>query len=196
MWAVHGQCPQFSCLLLWSDLRVCAGLACFRGPKSRFGEREGGLRPETHPISQNRTRNTVSPQMARALNFAVCQCACFIFAGAQRQPNDQINIEINGLKASGDLICLCLWQAGRCAGTTLRVCLALATALLCAWSAPCLCDQIQPGVACSSSLRVARSVRQMAPDIPQLSLLKAQAARALSLCDSVAAVLTLCRDTV
>jgi hypothetical protein len=57
-------------------------------------------------------------------------------------------------------------------------------------------EQIQSGAACSSSLRVARSARQMAPDIPQLSLLKAQAARALSLCDSAAAALTLCRDTV
>ena len=128
MWAVHGQCPQFSRSLLWSDLRVCAGLACFRGPKSRFGEREGGLRPETHPISQNRTRNTVNPQMARALNFAVCQCACFIFAGAQRQPNDQINIEINGLKGSGDFV----YVFGKLDGAQVRPC-------VCAWRRPPPC---------------------------------------------------------
>ena len=132
MWAVHGHCLQLSDSFLSSDLRACAGLAGFPGPKSEFGR--GGVR--VHRREQQNPEKWIQagayPQSARAL-YSLRSCPCApSFAGAQRQPKDHANRHRDERLGRFRRLCLCLWQAGRCAGTTLRVCLAQATALLCA----------------------------------------------------------------
>ena len=52
MWAVHGQCPQFSRSLLWSDLRVFAGPTGFQGPSSEFGHGIVRLRDVAQQVSR------------------------------------------------------------------------------------------------------------------------------------------------
>ena len=75
--------------------------------------------------------------------FQICRCT----ATAQG-PNQRRDQWPEGFRR----LCLCLWQAGRCAGTTLRVCLAQATALLCAcFSCP---DSVR-----SSQIQSPRSVQ-------------------------------------
>ena len=125
MWAVHGQCPQFSRSLLWSDLRVCAGLAGFPGPKSEFGR--GGVR--VHRREQQNPEKWIQagayPQSARAM-YSLRSCPCApSFAGAQRQPKDQIDTEMNGLDASSDFA----YGFGKLDGAQVRAC-------VCAWRRP------------------------------------------------------------
>ena len=128
MWAVHGQCPQFSRSLLWSDLRVCAGLAGFPGPKSEFGR--GGVR--VHRRAQQNPEKWIQagayPESARAM-YSLRSCPCApSFAGAQRQPKDQIDTEMNGLDASSDFA----YGFGKLDGAQVRAC-------VCAWRRPPLC---------------------------------------------------------
>jgi hypothetical protein len=85
--AVHGQCPQFSRSLLWSDLRVCAGLAGFPGPKLEFGR--GGVR--VHRRAQQHPEKWIDagayPQMARRLiivKFCSVCCDVQVTATAER----------------------------------------------------------------------------------------------------------------
>jgi hypothetical protein len=97
MWAVHGHCLQLSDSFLSSDLRACAGLAGFPGPKSEFGR--GGVRVHRRP-HQNQEKwidAGAYPEMARRLKF----CAlCAVMCRSRRRLNEQICVQLGGLDAS------------------------------------------------------------------------------------------------
>ena len=84
MWAVHGHCLQLSDSFLSSDLRVCAGLAGFPGPKLEFGR--GGVR--VHRRAQQNPEKWIQagayPEMARRLKFCSVCCDVQVTATAER----------------------------------------------------------------------------------------------------------------
>jgi hypothetical protein len=140
-----------------SSLALSSRLICvrvqdwqaYRGPsQSEFGH--GGVRVHRR-AQQNQEiwRETGAyPEMARALySLRCCPCAAS-FAGARRQPKDEINIEMNGLEASSDFV----YGFGKLDGAHARAC-------VCAWrrhAPPCCVHGLadvpaRPNLSCVTS---------------------------------------------
>ena len=106
-------------------------------------------------MDTSRCVSTKCPRHVFSEVLSLCSfiCRCTATAQGPHQRRDQWP---EGFRR----LCLCLWQAGRCAGTSLRVCLAQATALLCAWSVPLSLNrssQVQPAPAVSEYSQISQA---------------------------------------